>query len=63
MLDCGEWHPIRFLPMAVRDANPPCSGFTDPARIHDPPVGKTLVRTPRSVEFSTASGKRVKGEW
>jgi hypothetical protein len=63
MLDCGEWHPIRFLPMAVGDLNPPCSGFTDPARVHDPPVGKTLVRAPRSVEFSTVSGRKIKGEW
>ena len=64
ILDCGEWHPIRFLPMPVGDVNPPCSGVTAaPAQDRDPPVPATLVRAPRYVEFSTASGKKVKGEW
>ena len=64
IIDCGEWHPIRFLPMPVGDLNPPCSGFTaDPAQDRDPPIPATLVRAPRYVEFSTASGKKVKGEW
>lgn len=61
--DCGKWHPIRFLPIAIGGLNPPCSGFADPAKLHDPPLAATLVRAPRLVEFSTASGRRIKGEW
>jgi hypothetical protein len=63
IFDCGGWHPIRFLPMAVGDLNPPCSVFTDPAPVTDAPIDSTLIRGRRSVEFSTASGKKIKAEW
>jgi hypothetical protein len=64
VVDCGEWHPIRFLPVPVGDVNPPCTVFTvDPARILDPPLNATIVSGRRSVEFSTASGKKVKADW
>jgi len=63
VFDCGEWHPIRFLPFPVGDVNPPCSFFTDPAKIHDPLIRAPLQRGPHFVEFSTASGKRVRGQW
>ena len=64
ILDCGQWHPIRFLPIPIGDVNPPCSGFNEKAESAvDPPVNETLVRSRRSVEFLTASGKKVKAEW
>jgi len=64
IFDCGGWHPIRFFPMPIGDLNPPCSFFTvDPAKVVDAPVSATLVLSRRSVEFSTASGKKVKAEW
>ena len=64
MIDCGEWHPMRFLPFPIRELNPPCSGFkVKPESVMDPPVDATLIRSRRSVEFSTASGKKVKAEW
>ena len=63
VFDCGEWHPIRFLPLPVGDVNPPCSSLTDPAKIHDPLVTATLQRGPHFIEFSTASGKKVRGQW
>jgi len=62
--DCGDWHPIRFLPIPIGDLNPPCSGLNQkPGSVMDPLVGSTLVRARRSVEFTTESGKRVKAEW
>ena len=62
--DCGVWHPIRFLPFPVSQLNPPCSpSRVDDAKIQDAPLPATLVRSPRSVQFSTASGKKVKAEW
>jgi hypothetical protein len=62
VFDCGEWHPIRFLPFPVGDVNPPCSVSTvDPAKVHDPPIAATLARGPHLVEFSTLSGKKVTG--
>ena len=61
--DCGDWHPIRFLPMPIGDINPPCSIFTDPATVQDAPVNSTLSTSRRSIEFLTASGKRIKAEW
>jgi len=64
VLDCGEWHPVRLLPFPVGHVSPPCSAFTvDSEKVVDAPVPKTLVRERRSVEFLTASGKRVKAEW
>lgn len=63
VFDCGEWHPIRLLPFPVGDVNPPCSFFTDPAKIHDPVIAATLQRSPHFIELSTASGKKVRGQW
>jgi hypothetical protein len=64
IFDCGDWHPIRFLPVPIGHLNPPCSVFTaDPAKVVDPPVSATLAIARRSIEFSTVSGKRVKAEW
>jgi len=64
ILDCGKWHPTRFLPFPIGHVNPPCSIFTvEPADVADAPVSATLVRERRSIEFSTASGKKVKAEW
>jgi len=64
ILDCGKWHPTRFLPFSVSHVNPPCSAFTvEPADVADPPVAATLVRDRRSIEFSTASGKKIRAEF
>jgi|SRR5208282_486351 len=63
VLDCGDWHPVRLLPSPVGDMSPPCSVFTDPATLKDPAISGTLRRKAGSVEFSTASGKKVKAEW
>jgi hypothetical protein len=64
ILDCGEWHPIRFLPNPVGDLNQRCSATNvKQAKVLDSPVGATLVRASRSIEFATASGKKVKAEW
>ncbi|MGO9087201.1 MAG: hypothetical protein ACLQBK_18440 [Candidatus Sulfotelmatobacter sp.] len=60
--DCADWHPVRFLPIAIGDINPPCF-LTDPKQIADAPISATLKFQPRSVEFSTVSGKRVRAEW
>lgn len=61
---CGDWHPIRYLPIPTGDLNPPCSRLNEkPGSVADPPLVSTVVRARRSVEFSTASGKRVKAEW
>lgn len=60
--DCGEWNPPRFFPIAVGDVNPPCL-VVEPAKVIDAPLARTLVRERRSVQFSTASGKKVKAEW
>jgi len=62
ILDCGNWNPTRFLPAPVGDLNPPCSR-TDAHEITDAPISATLIFQPRSVEFSTASGKKIKAEW
>jgi hypothetical protein len=64
VIDCGEWHPIRFLPFPVGHVNPPCSFFIDDrVQAHDPPITRTLERGPHFIEFSTASGKKVRGQW
>ena len=64
MTDCGEWHPVRFLPFPVRQAGPPCAAAAaDPATVTDAPVAAGQVRSRRSIEFSTVSGRRVKAEW
>jgi hypothetical protein len=62
ILDCGRWHPTRFLPSPIGDINPPCF-LSDPKEIADAAISATLKFEPRSVEFSTASGKKVKAEW
>jgi hypothetical protein len=64
VFDCGDWHPLRFLPFPVGDVNPPCTVFTvDPAKVHDPPITGTVTTGRNFVEFSTASGKRIRGQW
>lgn len=63
MWDCGNWHPIRFLPTAIGSLYPSCNLPADPATVVDPPLPRTLVCRQRSVEFTTASGRRVKAEW
>lgn len=63
IVDCGAWHPIRFLPTPVGDINPPCSGYDTPTRFMDAPASWSRRTSPRSVEFSTASGKKIKAEW
>ena len=64
ILDCGEWHPVRFVPNVVGDLNSRCSAAkVKPADLRDSPVSNTLVRAVRSIEFSTASGRKVKAVW
>ena len=63
IMDCGDWNPVRFLPMPLGDLSLPCSVFTDPAKVLDPSVPATLVRERRSLTFTTASGKKVNAEW
>lgn len=63
MWDCGNWHPIRFLPTAIGTLYSSCNLPADPATVVDPPLPKTLVCRERSVEFTTASGRRVKAQW
>lgn len=63
IIDCGNWNPIRFFPTPIGDLNPPCSFFTDRAGVRDAPIQSTLIRRRNSVEFSTASGKKIKAEW
>ena len=64
VLDCGDWHPVRFLPFPVANVNPPCTvSNVDPAKLHDPPATATVTSGRNFIEFSTASGKRVRGQW
>ena len=64
IVDCGQWHPIRFIPFPIGDVNPPCSAFVvDPATVLDAPLTKSLVLRRRSVEFSTSSGRKIIAEW
>jgi hypothetical protein len=64
VLDCGDWHPVRFLPFPVADVNPPCTVSTvDPAKLHDPPDTASVTSGRNFVEFSTTSGKKVRGQW
>jgi hypothetical protein len=63
VIDCGEWHPVRFLPFPVRE-NPPCTASTvDPGKVHDPPVSVNITTGRNFVEFSTKSGKKVRAQW
>ena len=62
IVDCGTWHPIRFLPVPIGDLNPPCSEYDVPTGVRDAPTS-TLTKSRRSVEFSTVSGKKIKAEW
>lgn len=62
--DCGTWHPVRFLPIVEGELNPLCYSIdTQPSDMVDSPVGATLIRAGRSVQFMTASGKKVKAEF
>lgn len=63
IIDCGDWHPIRFLPIPVGNVNPPCSGYDVPTKFTDAPTSRTRITSRRSVEFTTASGKTIKAEW
>jgi hypothetical protein len=63
IIDCGNWHPIRFLPLPIGDVNPPCSGYDTPTGVRDPPANLAVATSRRSVEFYTASGKKIKAEW
>jgi len=63
IIDCGDWHPIRYLPVPIGDLNPPCSGFDVPIHVKDGPRSAVRVTSHRSVEFYTDSGKDVKAEW
>jgi hypothetical protein len=63
IIDCGNWHPIRFMPVPMRDIDPPCSNYDTPSGVKDPPESRTLITSRRSVEFSTASGKKIRAEW
>lgn len=63
IVDCGKWHPFRFLPVPIRDVNPPCSGYDTPTGVRDAPNSFAAITSRRSVEFTTASGKRIKAEW
>lgn len=64
IVDCGPWHPIRFIPFPTGAVNPPCSTLgVDPATVVDAPLAKSLVLRRRSVEFSTSSGRKIVAEW
>ena len=64
VFDCGEWHPLRFLPFPVGDVNPPCTIFTvDPTKVHDPPTAATPTTGRNFIEFITVSGKKVRAQW
>jgi hypothetical protein len=64
VFDCGEWHPLRFLPFPIGDLSHPCSAFTiDPAKVHDPPTKTALAAGRNFIEFSTNSGKKVRAQW
>ncbi len=63
IMDCGIWHPIRFLPTPVGDLSPPCAGFSAGPDGVDAPVAATLVVQRRSVVFTTVSGRKVKAAW
>lgn len=64
VFDCGEWHPLRFLPFPVGHANPPCSTLTtDSAKVHDPPTKAAVITGRNFIEFATAPGQRVRGQW
>lgn len=60
--DCGTWHPIRFLPYAEGELNPLCMDVKS-ADVIDPPVNTSIVQAKRSIQFTTASGKKVKAEF
>jgi hypothetical protein len=63
IIDCGDWHPIRFLPVPIGDLNPPCSGYDTPTGVKDGPKSWSVVTSRRSVEFYTTSGKKIRAEW
>jgi len=64
ILDCGDWHPLRFLPFPVGHANPPCAAFTvDPTKVHDPATQATATTGRNYIEFTTTSGKKVRAQW
>jgi hypothetical protein len=64
IVDCGQFHPPPYLPIPIGDLSPPCSMFNiDPTEVRDPPMTQTLLTTPMSVEFSTASGHKIRAQW
>src|SRR5579872_7207633 len=64
VLDCGEWHPLRFLPFPVGDVNPPCTvSIVDPAKVHDRPASANVTTGRNFIEFSSKSGKKVRAQW
>lgn len=63
VVDCGEWHPLRFVPFPVR-ANPPCTLSTvNSAKVHDPPASANITTGRNFIEFSTTLGKKVRAQW
>ena len=63
ILDCGDWHPVRFLPTAPGDVHPYPVNIGNPSAVMDAPIDKTLVRRRSSIEFSTVSGKKIIAEF
>ncbi len=64
VFDCGDWHPLRFLPFPVGDVHLPCTASTnDPAKVRDPPAVATVTSGRNFIEFSTTSGTKVRGQW
>ena len=65
IFDCGRWHPLRLLPIPMGDVSPPCLMLdkSQAAEVQDAALNPSLVRAGRSIQFSTASGKKVRAEW
>jgi hypothetical protein len=64
VFDCGDWQPVRFLPIPIGDLNTRCPAIAaNPPENLDAAADSTLVRTARSIEFVTTSGKKVKAEF
>lgn len=62
MWGCSSWHPIRFLPTPMGTWSS-CNLPAYSAVVVDPPLPKTLMCHQRSIEFTTASGRKVKAEF
>ena len=64
IVDCGQFHPPHYYPVAIGDVTPPCSVFNiDWAQVREPPQRRTLKTNPNSVEFLTTSGHAIRAEW